>query len=73
MDVGSQLLLLLLGIEEWVRESLTRQGRGKRKEMPNNYIEIYSNRAFIYGYYSNFAYIQYFRQTDVCSLLNKNV
>ena len=26
-------LLLLLGIEEWVRESLTRQGRGERKKI----------------------------------------
>ena len=26
------LLLLLLGIEEWVRENLTRQGRAERKK-----------------------------------------
>ena len=29
---GRLLLLLLLGIEEWVRETLTRQERGKRKK-----------------------------------------
>ena len=29
---GQLLLLLLLGIEEWVRENLTRQGRAERKK-----------------------------------------
>ena len=38
MDVGGQLrllllLLLFLGIEEWVRERLTRQGSGERKKI----------------------------------------
>ena len=33
MDVGGRLRLLLLGIEDWVRESLTRQGRGERKKI----------------------------------------
>ena len=34
MDVGGRLLLLLLlGIEEWVRESLTRQEKGERKKI----------------------------------------
>ena len=32
LGFGGQLRLLLLGIEEWVRGSLTRQGRGERKK-----------------------------------------
>ena len=63
MDVGGQLRLLL-GIEEWVRERLTRQGRGERK---NNCIQSYSNHVYMHGYYSNFAYEQCFRETDVGS------
>ena len=31
------LLLLLLGIEEWVREGLIRQERGERKKYKNIY------------------------------------
>ena len=34
MDVGGQfLLLLLLKIKEWMRESLTTQGRGEREKI----------------------------------------
>ena len=32
VSASLQLLLLLLGIEEWVRESLTRQERRERKK-----------------------------------------
>ena len=52
---GCLFLLPLLDIEERVRENLTRQGRGERKK---NHIQSYSNRAYMHGYYINFAYMQ---------------
>ena len=44
-----------------MRESLTRQGRGKRKK---NHIQNYSNHTYMHGYYSNFAYMQNFTSTN---------
>ena len=47
---GCLLLLLLLDVEERVRESLTRQGRGERKK-----IQSYSTCVYMHCYCSNFA------------------
>ena len=49
------LFLLLLDIEERVRESLTRQGRGERKKI---IYKVTVNRAYMHGYYIKFAYMQ---------------